>query len=55
MAFARKQEKRKKNDLSKVKCFKCRELGHYANQCSRKKTKGEASNSKAAPAKAKRR
>ena len=42
-----KQEKRKKEDLSKVKCFNCVELGHYANQCSRKKNKGEASDSKA--------
>jgi len=40
LASARKQEKRKKKDLSKVKCFHCGELGHYANQCSRKKSKG---------------
>ena len=45
-------QKRKKKDISKVKCFNCGELGHYASQCPRKKGKGEASNSKAPPAKA---
>ena len=25
------KEKRKKKDLSKVKCFHCGELGHYVN------------------------
>jgi len=35
-----------------VKCLHCGELGHYATQCPRKEKKGEASNSKAAPAKA---
>ena len=39
-------------DLSKVKCFHCVELGHFANQCPRKKSKGEASKTKAAPARA---
>ena len=42
LASAGKQEKRKKKDLSKVKCFHCGELGHFANQCPRKKSKGEA-------------
>ena len=51
LASKGKQEKRKK-DLSKVKCFHCGELGHYANQCPRKKNKGEASKSKEVPAKA---
>lgn len=46
-----KQEKRKK-DLSKVKCFNCEELGHYASQCPRKKSKGEAFETKAAPIRA---
>jgi len=48
------QEKRKKKDLSKVKCFHYGELGHFANQCPRKKSKGEASKTKAAPARAER-
>eukprot|EP00253_Pinus_taeda_P017040 PITA_17040 len=49
LTSAGKQEKRKKKDLSKVKCFHCGELGHYANQCPRKKSKGEVSETKAAP------
>lgn len=49
LTYAGKQEKRKK-DLSNVKCFHCGELGHYANQCPRKKSKGEASETKATPA-----
>lgn len=53
LASAGKQEKRKKKYLSKVKCFNYGELGHYVNKCSRNKNKGEASDSKAAPAKAK--
>ena len=44
-----KAKKRKKKDLSKVKCFHCGELGHYATQCPRKKSKGEASETKVAP------
>jgi len=31
LTSAGNQEKRKKKDLSKVKCFHCEELGHYAN------------------------
>ena len=42
----------KKKNISKVKFFNCGELGHYASQCPEKKGKGEASNSKAALAKA---
>lgn len=38
-----KQEKWKKKDLSKVKCFHCGELGHYATQCPWKKRNEEAS------------
>jgi len=51
LASAEQQGKRKKKDISKIKCFNCWALGHYATQCPRKKNKGEASNSKAAPAK----
>jgi hypothetical protein len=52
LASAGNQEKRKKKDLSKVNFFHCGELGHYVNQCPRKKSKGEASETKAASAKA---
>ena len=52
LASEGKHEKRKKKDLSKVKCFNYGELGHYASQCLRKKSKGEASETKAAPARA---
>lgn len=52
VAFAstRNQAKIKKKDLSKVKWFHCGELGHYKNQCPRKKSKGEAYKTKATPA-----
>ena len=46
------QKKIKKKDISKVRCFKCGELGHFTTQCPQKKGKEEASNSNAAPAKA---
>ncbi len=46
------QEKRKKKDLSKVKCFHCGELGHYTSQCLTKKSKGEAFETKVVPARA---
>jgi len=42
---------RKKKDVSKVKCFHCGELGHYASEFPRKKNKGEAYDSKASPIK----
>ena len=47
-----KQEKRKKKDLSKIKCFHCVEMGHYVTQCPRKKSKGESSKTKVASARA---
>lgn len=53
LASERKQEKQKKKDLSKIKCFHYGELGHYATQCPRKKSKGESSETKAMPARAK--
>lgn len=52
LIFMGKQKKRKKKDVSKIKCFSCGELRHYVNQCLRKKTKGDASNSKVKLAKA---
>ena len=50
LTYEGKQEKRKKKDLPKIKCFHCGEMGHYATQCPRKKSKGESSETKAAPA-----
>ena len=52
LASKRKQGKWKKKDLSKVKCFHCGELGHYVSQCPRKKSKGEAFETKVAQARA---
>ena len=31
------QQKQKKKDLSKIKFFRCGEMGHYATQCPLKK------------------
>ena len=44
-----RQQGKKKNDLSKVCCFRCGELGHFADTCPKRKDK-EASDSKAAAA-----
>ena len=52
LASVGQQVKRKKKDISKIKCFHCGELGHYATQFPRKKNKGEAFDSKVVLAKA---
>ena len=52
LASEGKQVKQKKEDLSKIKCFHCGEMGHYVTQCPRKKSKGESSETKAVPARA---
>jgi len=35
------EQRKKKKDLSKVKCFKCGELGHYSTQCPLRKNDKE--------------
>ena len=36
-ALASKKQPKKKKDLSKIKCFQCSEMGHFANHCPEKK------------------
>lgn len=43
------EQRKKKKDLSKVKCFRCDELDHYSTQCPlRKKDKEEKQDQQAA-------
>ena len=48
----KQEQQRCKKDVSKIKCFRCGEMGHYTTQCPlREKDKDEKHNSKVAPAK----
>ena len=43
--LASKKQPKKKKDLSKIKCFQCGEMGHFACHCPEKKRGKEASSS----------
>lgn len=46
------EQQRWKKDVSKMKCFRCGEMGHYTTQCPlKKKDKDEKHDPKATPAK----
>ena len=44
---SKRQQGKKKKDLSKIKCFQCGEMGHFSSNFSQKKKNKEASYSKA--------
>jgi len=45
------EQRRWKKDVSKIKCFRCGEIVHYATQCPLRKDKDEKHDMKVAPAK----
>jgi len=45
------EQRRRKKDVSKIKCFWCCEIGHYATQCPLKNEKDEKHDPKATSAK----
>ena len=47
---SRRLQGRKKRNMSKIKCFQCDKLGHFASNCPQKKKDKEVSSSKAAVA-----